>query len=187
MRKLLQQSIKYFNESFANIPLIFQLASFINLFSRKYFKCLTLVKFFLISVNKNKEYYLFEKLWSFNTWTQVFSFLFNGRHLRHLMSTIGREEKDSFLFSAFGASKINRGKTKSHLGKKKKTKNQMRWPAHFVKKCLKRLLFIYVWHKYNIKSNNTWNTVFTFGPLTARWVLSCWSIYREEQESWWKD
>lgn len=62
MRKLLQQSIKYFNESFANIPLIFQLASFINLFSRKYFKCLTLVKFFLISVNKNKEYYLFEKL-----------------------------------------------------------------------------------------------------------------------------
>jgi len=30
------------------------------------------------------------------------------------------------------------------------------------------------------------NTVFSFGPLTTRKTLRCWSVSKEEQQSWWR-
>jgi len=32
----------------------------------------------------------------------------------------------------------------------------------------------------------TSSTVFSFGPLTTRRTLSCWSLTEEEQKSWWR-
>ena len=37
------------------------------------------------------------------------------------------------------------------------------------------------WHWWG----HTWSSVFSFGPLTTRKTLSCWSVPREGQRGWW--
>ena len=55
---------------------------------------------------------------------------------------------------------------------------QKLWPAEVWK-----WLCPCTWHWWGCTSS----TVFSFGPLTSRKMLSCWNMFTEEQQSWWRD